>query len=83
MKITTDKLLEIAIERIKPYLNEEYEMDDISSDNDAFCIHLYDVCCPGSGCAGRFYFCLRSWETEEEMIERFNEEVEEIIQEWR
>ena len=77
-------LMEMAMERIKPYLPEDYEMDDCSWGDGIFQIKVFYVKdCGNPSAADRLRFIRRAGETDEEVMERFNSEIQKYAEGWR
>ena len=84
-KITYAELMDLSAERIQPYLPEDYEMDDMSYDEDGaiFQICVFDVSTPDpKGPADRFRFYRQPGETEDEMMDRWDREVQDFAESW-
>ena len=80
------KLIDVAVERIKQYLPEDYEVDDISWSDTGFVIHIFNVrtiedCQKGP--VDRFLFILSKSETDAETMERFERKLQEFAWNWR
>lgn len=94
-KINVMNLMELSQERIRQYLPEDYEMDDMGWDEEEeiFQICVFDVSKPprtdafGSlietGPVDRFRFYRHAEETEEEVMERWNRELQEFCDSWK
>lgn len=76
-------LLDLAIERVKPYLPENIEIDDVGWGDGIFQICLFDVSRFPGRLVDRFRFFRNAGETEEELIQRFDEEVDSYAKGWR
>lgn len=78
-------LMEIAEERIRQYLPEDYEMDDLQWCDDGFQISIFCVRTIEDhmkGAVDRFRFFLHRDETDEESAERFNRELQKFTEGW-
>ena len=76
-------LLDLATERIRQYLPEDYEMDDISWGENIFQICVFDVSAFPGRLEDRFLFEIRASETEAETADRFNDELNTFVENWR
>ena len=92
-KINYRQLMELSEERIRPYLPDMYEMDDMDFDEDEeiFQISVYDCSRPefaendgfiDYGPADRFRFYRMPGETDEALMERWNRELQEFCESW-
>ena len=89
MRIDKDeiqRLIDVAAERIKQYLPEDYEIDDISWSDTGFVLHIFNVrtiedCQKGP--VDRFLFILNESETNAENMERFERKLQEFAWNWR
>ena len=86
-KINYLQLMELSAERIRPYLPEDYEMDDLGWDEDReiFQICVFDCSRPdfdNRGPADRFRFYRQAGETDEELMDRWNREVQKFAESW-
>ena len=81
--MTVQEMLDVAIERIRPHLPENYEIDDIAWGDNAFQICIFDVSKFPGILADRFFFLKRSGETETETAFRLNDTINEYITNWR
>ena len=94
-KINVMNLMELSQERIRQYLPEDYEMDDTSWDEEQeiFQICVFDVSKPprtdafghmiNSSPADRFRFYRNAGETEEEVMDRWNRELQAFCESWK
>lgn len=77
-------LMELAMERIKPYLPDDYEMDDCSWGDGIFQIKVFCVSDFGNLTASdRFRFFRLAGETDDEVVARFDTEVKRYANGWR
>ena len=93
-KINYLQLMELSMERIRPYLPEDYEMDDTGWDEDQeiFQICIFDVSKPPrtdafgnlivTGPADRFRFYRQAGETDDQLMDRWNREVQKFAESW-
>lgn len=81
--MTMNEMLNVAIERIRQYLPEDHEMDDIACDDTAFQICIIDVSKFPGKLADRFFFTRRPGETEDETTQRFADTITEYTLTWR
>lgn len=86
-KIEFWRLMNLAAERIRQYLPKNYEMDDNECDeeNEIFQICIFDSTSFESyyrGPADRFRFYRYNGESDKEMINRWNREVNEFCERW-
>lgn len=80
------KLIDVAAERIRQYLPEDYEIDDISWSDTGFVLHIFNVRTIEDyrkGPVDRFLFILSKSETDAENMERFERELQEFAWNWR
>lgn len=94
-KMNVTQLMELSQERIRQYLPENYEMDDMAWDEDLeiFQICVFDVSKPPrvdanghlieTGPADRFRFFRHVGETEGETMERWSLELQEFCERWK
>ena len=91
-KINYLNLMELSAERIRPYLPDMYEMDDMECDEDEeiFQISVFDCSRPdfvdgfiSHGPADRFRFYRQAGETDEELMDRWNRELQEFCESWK
>lgn len=80
------RLIDVAAERIKQCLPEDYEIDDISWSDDGFALPIFNVrtiedCQKGP--VDRFLFILSKSETDAENMERFERKLQEFAWNWR
>ena len=76
--------METAMERIAPYLPDLYEMDDCRWGDGIFEIKVFYVKdCGNPSAADRLRFIRRAGETDEEVMERFNSEIQKYAEGWR
>ncbi len=76
-------LLDVAIDRIKPCLPEFHEIDDVSWGEDAFQLHVIDAEKFPGRTVDRFLFIRNPGESDDDVMERFNEAVAEYARSWR
>ena len=79
----TDTLLDLAIERIRQYLPEYHEIDDISWGENIFQICVFDAEHFPGRMVDWFRFEIHTGDTEDETNDRFNNAVEKFIESWR
>ena len=78
-----DNLMQMAMDRIKPYLPDMYEMDDCSWGEGFFQICVFDCRKPGlSSPVDRFRFRRYAGETDDEVMKRFDNEVDNYTTGW-
>ena len=82
-----ENLLDQSTELIKQYLPEDHEIDDVAWDpnSDLFQIPVFDVSTIESSMRGpvdRFRFYRMSWETDDEVVERWQREIDEFNHSW-
>ena len=80
------KLIDVSSRRIKQYLPEDYEIDDISWNDTGFVLHIFNVRTIEEyqkGPVDRFLFFLSKSETETENMERFERKLQEFAWNWR
>lgn len=87
-KISYLQMMDLSAERIRPYLPEDYEMDDMAWDEDheIFQICVFDASRPdfdNRGPADRFRFYRKPGETDEELMDRWNRELQEFCESWK
>ena len=78
-----ETLLDEAVERIRPYLPEDHEIDDVSWGDRIFQICIFDVAIFPGRMVDRFRFSIHADETEEETAARFEDAVKDYINSWR
>lgn len=89
MRIDMDdiqRLMDVAVERIRQYLPEDYEIDDISWSDTGFVLPIFNVQTiedSMKGAVDRFLFTLSKSETEAENMERFERKLQEFAWNWR
>lgn len=79
-----DNLLDKSLELIQQYLPEDHEIDDVSwsGEEDIFQIPVFDVSeFPGRQ-VDRFRFYRLTGETDEELSDRWQNEINEFINSW-
>lgn len=77
-------LMETAMERVAPYLPDLYEMDDCRWGDGIFEIKVFYVKdCGNPSASDRFRFIRRAGESDEEVMERFNSEIQKYAEGWR
>ncbi|MBO6269398.1 MAG: hypothetical protein J6N19_09700 [Clostridium sp.] len=79
-------LMEIAEERIRQYLPEDYEMDDVSWCDTGFRIPIFCVRTIETSMQGpvdSFSFFLDKDDTDAENMERFNRRLQDFCKGWR
>lgn len=76
-------LMETAIERIKPCLPENYEIDDTNCDEGIFQICVFDIEKFPGRLADRFRFMRYAGETDAEVLKRSGRTVDKYIESWR
>lgn len=78
------KLMELAAERIRPYLPDMYELDDFSWGEDIFQIRVFNCSRPELyHPVDTFRFGRDSGESDEEMMARFDRKVQNFAESWR
>ena len=80
------KLIDVAAERIRQYLPEDYEIDDISWSDTGFVLPIFNARTIEDyrkGPVDRFLFFLSKSETDAENMERFERKLQEFAWNWR
>lgn len=78
------RLMQIAVERIRQYLPDMYEMDDLSCDEAGFIIRVFDVskCTPSNfDAVSEFRIIRQLGESDDDVLERFEDKLNRYTQE--
>ena len=75
--------MDLAINRIRQYLPEDHEIDDINCEDNIFQICVFDVAKFPGHLVDRFRFEIRASETELETYDRFNDTLCKFVESWR
>jgi hypothetical protein len=82
-EIDFEKLLSRAEEMIQEALSKRYEIDDCGYGQDALQVCVIDTNNREYTPVDEFYFTQHRYETEEELMQRFNERITDFTEKWR
>ena len=78
-----ERLIDLAIERIRPYLPQDHEIDDVSWGDGIFQICIFDVSLFPGRLVDRLRFMRMPGETKAETYARFEQTLTEYTMSWR